>query len=167
MHTDTKTCKNNFFYLWRYCPGLTQGGCVCRRWGLESGSQRHSRKWAKEGAGLAVLIPWLRLLVEAQRVGGAAQDSARGHVPVTQSCPAHSTPLSAFKIMPEPTHSTLGYVGLNIYTVALLMVRPKRWRQRACWFSPNYLTHRDSGQLFRGVSYDTWYFKRSEHLIEF
>ena len=122
MHTDTKTCKINFFYLWRYCPGLTQGGCVCRRWGLESGSQRHSRKWAKEGAGLAVLIPWLRLLVEAQRVGGAAQDSARGHVPVTQSCPAHSTPLSAFKIMPEPTHSTLGYVGLNIYTVALLMV---------------------------------------------
>lgn len=34
----------------------------------------------------------------------------------------HSIPLSAFKILPEPTHSTLGYVGLNIYTVALLIV---------------------------------------------
>lgn len=33
-----------------------------------------------------------------------------------------SIPLLAFKILAEPTHSTLGYMGPNIYTAALLMV---------------------------------------------
>lgn len=55
--------------------------------------------------------------------GGAAQDSAPGATsPGRSAATTHSIPLSAFKILPEPTHSTLGYVGLNIYTVALLIV---------------------------------------------
>ena len=46
-----------------------------------------------------------------------------------------------------------------------LLLRPERRGQRACWFSQNYLTLRDSGQLFKGVSYDTRYFKRSEQKV--
>ena len=33
-----------------------------------------------------------------------------------------SVPLLAFKILPERSHSTSGYMGLSIYTAALLMV---------------------------------------------